>query len=111
MAQDIKKSEELTNDDDRHQIDMAMVFQPTEEEFKDPLGYISKIRPVAENYGICKIIPPKSWEPKFCLDTNTFKFTPRVQRLNELEVRLLMLVTCSSLVVFHSNFVDYYFFT
>lgn len=36
----------------------APVFIPTEQEFKNPLTYISKIRPIAEKYGICKIRPP-----------------------------------------------------
>lgn len=36
----------------------APVFVPTIEEFKNPLTYINKIRPVAEKYGICKIKPP-----------------------------------------------------
>ena len=36
----------------------APVFVPTVEEFKNPLSYINKIRPVAEKYGICKIRPP-----------------------------------------------------
>lgn len=36
----------------------APVFQPTPEEFKDPISYISKIRPVVVNTGICKIRPP-----------------------------------------------------
>ena len=36
----------------------APVFVPTAEEFKNPLLYISKIRPVAEKFGICKIKPP-----------------------------------------------------
>lgn len=36
----------------------APVFYPTDEEFEDPLGYIAKIRPIAENTGICKIKPP-----------------------------------------------------
>lgn len=36
----------------------APVFEPTSEEFQDPLLYISKIRPHAEKCGICKIRPP-----------------------------------------------------
>lgn len=36
----------------------APVFIPTSEEFKNPLLYIQKIRPLAEKFGICKIKPP-----------------------------------------------------
>ncbi len=35
------------------------VFEPTHEEFKDALGYIEKIRPIAEKYGIARIKPPE----------------------------------------------------
>ena len=37
----------------------APVFQPTLEEFKDPISYITRIRPVVVNTGICKIRPPQ----------------------------------------------------
>ncbi|XP_053506859.1 lysine-specific demethylase 5A isoform X6 [Ictalurus furcatus] len=61
------------------------VFEPSWEDFSDPLGFISKIRPIAEKSGICKIRPPQDWQPPFACDVRNFRFTPRVQRLNELE--------------------------
>ncbi|XP_066500267.1 lysine-specific demethylase 5C isoform X2 [Hoplias malabaricus] len=61
------------------------VFEPSWEEFADPLGYIAKIRPIAEKSGICKIRPPPDWQPPFAVEVDNFHFTPRIQRLNELE--------------------------
>uniref|UniRef100_A0A3Q3QWB4 [histone H3]-trimethyl-L-lysine(4) demethylase n=2 Tax=Monopterus albus TaxID=43700 RepID=A0A3Q3QWB4_MONAL len=61
------------------------VFEPSWEEFQDPLAYIAKIRPIAEKSGICKIRPPPDWQPPFSLELDRFRFTPRIQRLNELE--------------------------
>lgn len=37
----------------------APTFMPDEEEFKDPLSYIAKIKPVAERFGVVKIKPPE----------------------------------------------------
>ncbi|KAJ4441673.1 hypothetical protein ANN_11531 [Periplaneta americana] len=65
----------------------APVFEPTTEDFQDPLGYIRKILPVAEKSGICKIKPPPNWQPPFAVDVDKFKFIPRIQRLNELEAK------------------------
>ena len=64
------------------------VFEPSWEEFTDPLSFIGRIRPFAEKTGICKIRPPKDWQPPFACEVKTFRFTPRVQRLNELEVSI-----------------------
>lgn len=68
----------------------APVFTPTEEEFADPLGYLAKIRPIAEKAGICKIKPPPDWQPPFAVDVEKFTFTPRIQRLNELDAKSRM---------------------
>ncbi|XP_045395000.1 lysine-specific demethylase 5D isoform X2 [Lemur catta] len=63
------------------------VFEPSWAEFQDPLGYIAKIRPIAEKSGICKIRPPEDWQPPFAVEVDNFRFTPRIQRLNELEAQ------------------------
>uniref|UniRef100_A0A3P9AII0 [histone H3]-trimethyl-L-lysine(4) demethylase n=1 Tax=Esox lucius TaxID=8010 RepID=A0A3P9AII0_ESOLU len=63
------------------------VFEPSWEEFADPFAYINKIRPIAEKTGICKVRPPKEWQPPFACDVDRLHFTPRIQRLNELEAQ------------------------
>ncbi|XP_060898722.1 lysine (K)-specific demethylase 5Ba [Labrus mixtus] len=63
------------------------VFEPSWEEFADPFAYINKIRPIAERTGICKVRPPPDWQPPFACDVDRLKFTPRIQRLNELEAQ------------------------
>jgi len=71
--------------DDLFGLEEAPTFRPTEEEFEDPYAYIEKIRKVGERAGICKIIPPASWKPPFCVDVEHFKFRTRLQRLNDLD--------------------------
>ncbi|KAM7531266.1 hypothetical protein LguiB_034676 [Lonicera macranthoides] len=68
-------------------IPSGPVYYPTEEEFKDPLEFIYKIRPEAEPYGICRIVPPKSWKPPFALDLDSFTFPTKTQAIHQLQVR------------------------
>uniref|UniRef100_A0A8C2K4Z1 [histone H3]-trimethyl-L-lysine(4) demethylase n=1 Tax=Cyprinus carpio TaxID=7962 RepID=A0A8C2K4Z1_CYPCA len=63
------------------------VFEPSWEEFADPFAFINKIRPIAEKTGICKVRPPPDWQPPFACDVDRLHFTPRIQRLNELEAQ------------------------
>lgn len=45
-------------------VPAAPVFFPTVEDFQgNPLEYVERIRPQAEKYGICKIVPPPGWNP------------------------------------------------
>uniref|UniRef100_A0A0D9WEU3 JmjC domain-containing protein n=1 Tax=Leersia perrieri TaxID=77586 RepID=A0A0D9WEU3_9ORYZ len=75
----------------RPEIDDAPVFTPTEEEFKDPIEYITSIRPQAEKYGICRIVPPSSWRPPCSLKEKNFweciEFNTRVQQVDKLQNR------------------------
>ncbi|XP_010934762.1 lysine-specific demethylase JMJ17 [Elaeis guineensis] len=68
-------------------LPQAPVFYPTEEEFKDPLEFIYKIRPQAEPFGICRIVPPKSWNPPFALDRDAFSFPTKTQDIHHLQAR------------------------
>lgn len=78
-------------DASRPDLEGAPIFYPTEEEFEDTLSYIASIRPRAEPYGICRIVPPSSWKPPCPLKEkhmwqNT-KFATRVQRIDQLQNR------------------------
>ncbi|OTA89831.1 hypothetical protein M434DRAFT_14341 [Hypoxylon sp. CO27-5] len=66
-------------------LEEAPTYRPTEDEWKDPFEYVRKISPEARNYGICKIIPPDSWNPDFAIDTEKFHFRTRKQELNSVE--------------------------
>lgn len=68
-------------------IPQAPVFYPTEEEFGDPLRFIEKIRAEVEPYGICRIVPPKSWKPPFARDLQTFSFPTKLQAIHQLQER------------------------
>ncbi|KAK9457741.1 PLU-1-like protein-domain-containing protein [Dipodascopsis uninucleata] len=63
----------------------APTYYPSEEDFKDPFKYISKIAIEGREYGIIKVVPPDSWRPQFSLDSKRFWFKSRKQELNSVE--------------------------
>jgi histone demethylase JARID1 len=68
-----------------HGLTEAPTYRPSLEEWKDPIKYIQQISPEGRKYGIVKIIPPESWDPKFAIDTERFHFKTRKQELNSCE--------------------------
>ncbi|XP_047956926.1 lysine-specific demethylase JMJ18-like [Salvia hispanica] len=79
----------------RPDIEDAPVFYPSEEEFEDTIKYIASIRSKAEMYGICRIVPPPSWNPPCPLKEKNIwersKFTTRIQQLDKLQNRESMM--------------------
>ncbi|KAJ0967575.1 hypothetical protein J5N97_024492 [Dioscorea zingiberensis] len=75
----------------RPALDDAPVFYPSEEEFKDTLRYIASIRHKAEQYGICRIVPPPSWRPPCPLKEGGVWehsiFATRIQQVDKLQNR------------------------
>ncbi|XP_072396409.1 uncharacterized protein Jarid2 isoform X3 [Diabrotica undecimpunctata] len=64
----------------------APVFHPTDQEFQDPLEYIERIRHKAEQFGICKIVPPSNFKPE-CKVTDDMRFTAYNQYVNKMLYR------------------------
>ncbi|THH17430.1 hypothetical protein EW146_g3371 [Bondarzewia mesenterica] len=60
-------------------------YYPTKEEFRDPMAYVKKISETAREFGMCKVVPPEGWKVPFVTDTENFRFTTRLQRLNNIE--------------------------
>lgn len=44
----------------------APTFYPSENDFKDPLEYFEIVRPIAQKFGICRVVPPPSF--KVCVN-------------------------------------------
>lgn len=70
----------------KYVIPSAPTFTPTIDEFKNPLAYIEKIRPQAEHFGICKIVPPPEWSPTCQVQmSNPRTFATKLQEINVLQ--------------------------
>eukprot|EP00058_Branchiostoma_floridae_P000943 XP_002586431.1 hypothetical protein BRAFLDRAFT_107742 [Branchiostoma floridae] len=65
----------------------APVFYPTTQEFQDPISYIESIRERAQPFGICKVVPPKTWQPE-CKLNDDMRFTTDIQYVHRFFNRL-----------------------
>ncbi|XP_076337248.1 jumonji, AT rich interactive domain 2 isoform X2 [Tachypleus tridentatus] len=80
------KKEPFPMESDPPKMVEAPVYHPTAEEFQDPLEFIEKIRPEAEKYGICKIIPPDSFKPE-CKVNDDMRFIAHNQYVHKVLYR------------------------
>lgn len=62
-----------------------------QQEFRETLKYIASLRPRAEPYGVCRIVPPPSWQrPGHINEKNTWmgsKFPTQIQRVDKLQAQ------------------------
>lgn len=73
-ASDAQSSSSSAPEPSEARLADAPTFHPTEKDFQDPLEYIEKIRPLAEKYGICKVVPPANFKPE-CKISDDMRFT------------------------------------
>ncbi|CAH1395156.1 unnamed protein product [Nezara viridula] len=64
----------------------APTFYPTEKEFQDPLEYIEYLTPLAQSFGICRIVPPSSFKPE-CKVADDMRFTAYNQYVHKMMER------------------------
>lgn len=60
------------------------VLRPSEEEFAEPWRFLASVRPLLEQYGLVRVIPPPTWKPRFVLDTRSLRVTVEPQRVYQL---------------------------
>lgn len=58
-------------------------FEPSPAEFHDPLAYVAAVRERAEQYGLCRVVPPACWRPE-CKLKDEMRFVTQVQHVHKL---------------------------
>lgn len=62
LAEPVMTPAAFPSPDDKASFMEAPTFHPTEKDFQDPMEYIERIRPMAEQFGLCRIVPPSSFK-------------------------------------------------
>lgn len=65
-------------------ISEVPVYHPSSEQFHDAISYIESIRPDAEKYGMCRIVPPPDWQPE-CTIAEDLRIIPHNQFIQRLK--------------------------
>ena len=60
-------------------------LRPSLHEWSDPFKYFRKIRPLVEQFGIARIVPPPTWSPTHALDSDSLRLRATTQRISELQ--------------------------
>ena len=60
-------------------------LRPSLAEFADPFAYFRSVRPLVEQFGIARIIPPPGWKPPFALDSDSLRLRTTTQRISDLQ--------------------------
>jgi len=70
------------------ELQSVPVLYPSEEEFENPIEYLSKpnIKALGDQFGMVKISPPSSFKPPLSINEDKFSFIPRIQKLKELNI-------------------------
>ncbi|XP_041962404.1 protein Jumonji isoform X1 [Alosa sapidissima] len=59
------------------------VFEPSAQEFQDPLAFVARVRERAEPFGLCRMVPPPCWRPE-CKLKDEMRFVTQVQHVHKL---------------------------
>lgn len=62
----------------------APIAYPTEAQWENPYAFIQSLQEDGKKYGIVKIVPPASWNPKCKLDPARCYFKTRLQHLSKM---------------------------
>lgn len=61
----------------------APTFHATEKDFQDPFEFFDRIRPAAEKFGLCRIVPPSNFKPD-CKVSDDMRFTAYNQYIHRM---------------------------
>lgn len=77
------KTERFPESDDPSAMVQCPTYYPSDEQFRDPILYIQSIQSEAEQYGMCKIVPPCSWKME-SRELEDLRFTTQIQYIHKM---------------------------